>query len=154
MGSSILITKVIIIKMASNQLIQTKLELQKLSEEKEEMERQLTEVMEEKIQDMKVEVESIGESLEAMEEKIQDMKVEGIENIRVWIEKSRKIHLFTELESRLASIKKRLELMDEHAFAGRKALVQMDLFFFTFLEVNRSMDLDEKEDLKLRLLKF
>ena len=68
--------------MASNQLIQTKLELQKLSEEKEEMERQLTEVMEEKIQDMKVEVKSIGESLEAMEDKIQDMKVEGIENIR------------------------------------------------------------------------
>ena len=68
--------------MASNQLIQTKLELQKLAEEKEEMERQLTEVMEEKIQDMKVEVKSIGEYLEAMEDKIQDMKVEGIENIR------------------------------------------------------------------------
>ena len=63
----------------SNQLIQTK---QKLAEEKEEMERQLTEAMEEKIQDMKVEVKSIGESLEAMEDKIQDMKVEGIENIR------------------------------------------------------------------------
>ena len=37
---------------------------------------------------------------------------------------------------------------------GRKALVQMDLFFFTFLELKCSMDLDEKEDLKLRLLKF
>merc|ERR1712076_80806 len=114
MGSSILITKVIIIKMASNQLIQTKLELQKLAEEKEEMERQLTEVMEEKIQDMKVEVKSIGEYLEAMEDKIQDMKVEGIENIRFWIEESGKI----------------LE------------------------ELKCSMDLDEKEDLKLRLLKF
>ena len=63
-----------------NQLIQPK--LQKLAEEKEEMERQLIEEMEEKIQDMKVEVKSIGESLEAMEDKIQDMKVEGIENIR------------------------------------------------------------------------
>ena len=40
------------------------------------------EAMEEKIQDMKLEVKSIGESLEAMEDKIQDMKVEGIENIR------------------------------------------------------------------------
>ena len=64
----------------NQRLIQTK--LQNLAEEKEEMERQLIEEMEEKIQDMKVEVKSIGEYLEAMEDKIQDMKVEGIENIR------------------------------------------------------------------------
>ena len=60
----------------NQRLIQTK--LQNLVEEKEEMERQLTEAME----NMKVEVKSIGEYLEAMEDKIQDMKVEGIENIR------------------------------------------------------------------------
>ena len=64
----------------NQRLIQTK--LQNLVEEKEEMERQLTEAIEENIQYMKVEVKSIGESLEAMEDKIQDMKVEGIENIR------------------------------------------------------------------------
>ena len=83
--------------MASNQLIQTK---QKLAEEKEEMERQLIEAMEEKIQDMKVEVKSIGESLEEMEEKIQDMEVEGIEN-------SRYIHLHI-----LEFLEKKLTMFD------------------------------------------
>ena len=82
----------------NQRLIQTK--LQNLAEEKEEMECQLIEAMEEKIQDMKVEVKSIGESLEEMEEKIQDMEVEGIEN-------SRYIHLHI-----LEFLEKKLTMFD------------------------------------------
>jgi len=84
-----------------NQLIQPK--LQKLAEEKEEKERQITELESLLVSKEKCRLElmdehasalhslkSMGESLEAMEEKIQDKKVEGIENSRFWIEKSRK----------------------------------------------------------------
>merc|ERR1712141_183857 len=84
-----------------NQLIQPK--LQKLAEEKEEKERQITELESLLVSKEKCRLElmdehasalhslkSMGESLEAMEEKIQDKKVEGVENSRFWIEKSRK----------------------------------------------------------------
>ena len=76
-----------------NQLIQPK--LQKLIEEKEEKERQLTELESLLVSKEKCRLEimdehssalhrlkSMGESLEAMEEKIQDKKVEGVENSR------------------------------------------------------------------------
>ena len=76
-----------------NQLIQPK--LQKLTEEKEEKERQITELESLLVSKEKCRLEimdehssalhrlkSMGESLEAMEEKIQDKKVEGVENSR------------------------------------------------------------------------
>ena len=76
-----------------NQLIQPK--LQKLAEEKEEKERQVTELESLLVSKENCRLElmdehsstlhslkSMGESLEAMDEKIQDKKVEGIENSR------------------------------------------------------------------------
>ena len=79
--------------MASNQWIQTK--LQKLAEEKEEMERQITES------------ESLLASNQLIQTKLQKLAEEKEEEERQ----------ISELESRLASRKKRLELIDEHASA-------------------------------------
>ena len=79
--------------MASNQWIQTK--LQKLAEEKEEMERQITES------------ESLLASNQLIQTKLQKLAEEKEEEERQ----------ISELESCLASRKKRLELIDEHASA-------------------------------------
>ena len=94
-----------------NQLIQPK--LQKLAEEKEEKERQITELESLLVSKEKCRLElmdehasalhslkSMGESLEVMEEKIQDKKVEGIEN-------SRYIHLHI-----LEFLEKKLTMFD------------------------------------------